>query len=48
MIEVYVPHESNKYPAYFPYWLQISGMVGKAKVRIVDSGSQLASPARAP
>lgn len=39
-IEVYLPKDSDKYPSYFPYWLQISGMVGKAKVRIIDSGSQ--------
>lgn len=43
-IEVYVPKDSDKYPAYFPYWLQISGIVGNAKVRIVDSGSGLTSP----
>lgn len=41
VIEVYVPKESDKYPAYFPYWLQINGIVGKAKVRIIDSGSGL-------
>ncbi len=39
IIEVYIPEESEKYPTYFPYWLQISGMFGKAKVHIVDSGS---------
>lgn len=40
-IEVYVPLENDKYPSYFPYWLQISGMVGKAQIRIVDSGTTL-------
>lgn len=40
-IEVYLPKDSQQYPSYFPYWLQISGMVGKAKVRIVDSGANL-------
>lgn len=45
-IEVYMPKDSDKYPAYFPYWLQVNGVVGKAKVRIVDSGSGLASPAQ--
>lgn len=44
MIEVYIPEESDLYPSYFPYWLQISGMIGKAKVRVVDSGSGLVSP----
>lgn len=44
IIEIYVPLENDKYPSYFPYWLQISGVVGNAKVRIVDSGSGLVSP----
>lgn len=48
MIEIYLPQDSQKYPAYFPYWLQISGIIGKAKVRIVDSGSGLTSPGRVP
>lgn len=43
-VEVYTPRESNKYPAYFPYWLQISGIIGNAKIRIVDSGSHMDSP----
>lgn len=43
-IEVYVPRDSQRYPSYFPYWLQINGVVGKAKIRIIDSGSQLQSP----
>jgi hypothetical protein len=41
LIEVYVPQENTKYPSYFPYWLQVSGVVGNAKVRIVDSGTGL-------
>lgn len=41
LIEVYLPTDKTKYPAYFPYWLQVTGMIGKAKVRIVDSGSGL-------
>lgn len=43
-IEVYLPKNSQSYPSYFPYWLQINGAVGKAKIRIIDSGSQLKSP----
>lgn len=38
IIEVYVPQNPGVYPAYFPYWLQVSGIVGKAKVHIIDSG----------
>lgn len=41
VIEVFVPKDSERYPTYFPYWLQINGMVGKAKVRIIDSGKDL-------
>lgn len=44
LIEVYIPDDSERYPSYFPYWLQISGAVCKAKVRIVDSGTGLVSP----
>lgn len=43
-IEIYIPEKSDKYPSYFPYWLQISGIVGNAKIRIVESGSDLRSP----
>jgi hypothetical protein len=47
-IEVYLPAESTKFLSYFPYWLQISGMIGKAKVRIIDSGAKLSSPVPSP
>lgn len=40
-IEVFIPTENDKYPSYFPYWLQMSGLVGKARIRIVDSGTNL-------
>lgn len=38
IIEIYLPQNPGGYPAYFPYWLQVSGIVGKAKVHIIDSG----------
>ncbi len=38
IIEVYLPQNPGVYPAYFPYWLQVSGIIGKAKVHIIDSG----------
>ena len=47
-IEVYLPQDSQRYPAYFPYWLQINGAIGKAKIRIIDSGSKLQSPKPSP
>lgn len=40
-IEVYTPENSDLYPAYLPYWLEISGVVGSQKIRIVDSGKNL-------
>lgn len=43
-IEIYLPKEDAKYPSYFPYWLQISGLIGKAKIRMIDSGRNLKSP----
>lgn len=42
-VEVYIPRD-ERFPSYFPYWLQISGGIGKANFRIIDSGSNLHSP----
>lgn len=44
VIEVFLPQDNRLYPSYFPYWLQIIGAVGKAKIRIIDSGHNLQSP----
>lgn len=38
LIEIYLPQEGQLYPSYFPYFMQVSGMIGKAKMHIVDSG----------
>lgn len=43
-ILVYLPEEGSSYPSYFPYWLEISGALTKAKVRIIDTGHNLKSP----
>ncbi len=43
-ITVYLPEASSNYPSYFPYWLQVRGFIGKARVRTVDSGRNLKSP----
>lgn len=43
-IEIFLPKDNTNYPSYFPYWLQISGGIGKAKIRIIDSGQNLKSP----
>lgn len=42
-IEIYTPDDSELYPSYLPYWLEISGMMGNAKIRIIDSGRNLNS-----
>ncbi len=47
-ITVYLPADERKYPTYFPYWLEIQGMLGKAKIRIIDSGKGLESPRPGP
>ncbi|CRX38642.1 hypothetical protein [Estrella lausannensis] len=39
-VEIYLPQEGQKYPSYFPYYMEISGMIGKAKLHIVDSGTE--------
>jgi hypothetical protein len=44
LIEIYLPSDKQRFLSYFPYWLQISGAIGKAKIRIIDSGSGLKSP----
>jgi hypothetical protein len=43
-VEIYLPQANTLYPAYFPYWLQISGLIGKARLRIIDSGANLTTP----
>ncbi len=47
-ITVYLPKDERAYPTYFPYWLEIQGMLGKAKISIVDSGRNLESPRPGP
>lgn len=48
MIEIYLPKDSDQYPAYFPYWLQAKGMAGQANMRVVDSGKGLFSSRQSP
>jgi hypothetical protein len=47
-IDVYLPQDRVRYPAYFPYWLQISAVVGKAQIFIIDSGHEMTSSALLP
>lgn len=49
MIEIYLPNtaasqHAPRFPIYFPYWLEVEGKIGSAKVRIVDSGTGASSP----
>ena len=43
-ITVYMPKDDERYPSYFPYWLEVRATVGSAKVRVIDSGRDLESP----
>lgn len=47
-ITVYLPQDEQKYPTYFPYWLEIQVMLGKAKISIADSGHNMQSPRPGP
>ncbi|MCB1213393.1 MAG: hypothetical protein KDK40_03755 [Chlamydiia bacterium] len=42
-VDIYLPEENTRYPAYFPYWLEIKGTFTKAKIRITDTGKGLHS-----
>ncbi len=48
-IEIYLPNSSacvdkEAYPLYFPYWLEIEGRIGGARIRVIDSGLNAHSP----
>ncbi|MCH9627142.1 MAG: hypothetical protein S4CHLAM2_07770 [Chlamydiales bacterium] len=48
-VEIYLPCSVDDpsvpaYPTYFPYWIEVDGKIGSAKVRIVDSGMGARSP----
>lgn len=43
-IEIYLPAATTAYPSYFPYWLEVQGVTGRAKIRVLDSGHGLKSP----
>lgn len=49
IIEVYLPEiikssQVPSYPAYFPFWMEVEGKIGSAKIRVVDSGTGVISP----
>ena len=45
-VEIYLPNpqENASFPLYFPYWLEVEGKIGSARVRVVDSGTGAKSP----
>lgn len=46
-VEIYMPHNGNEdfaFPTYFPYWIEVDGKIGCAKIRIIDSGKGAHSP----
>ncbi len=49
IVEIYLPYETGDesvpiYPTYFPYWIEVEGKIGSARVRIIDSGTEARSP----
>jgi len=46
-VEIYLPEQLDGYPSYFPYWLQVSNIIGRASLRIIDSGKGMISPVQA-
>jgi hypothetical protein len=43
-ITAYVPVQDDRYPSYLPYWVEIDGMVGRAHLRVIEGGRNMASP----
>ena len=48
-VEIYLPEDPwdshlPAYPTYFPYWVEVEGKIGSAKVRVIDSGTGVHSP----
>lgn len=46
IVEIYLPEkkEGATYPTYFPYWVELDGKMGSAKIRIIGSGKGAVSP----
>jgi hypothetical protein len=45
IIELYLPENpSPDYPSFFPYWFEVEGKLGSAKLRVVDSGFNAKGP----
>ncbi len=37
-IEIYLPEANSPYLTFFPYWMEVEGRLGQAKLRLVESG----------
>ena len=44
MIDLFLPSDPEHALSYFPAWLEVAGALGRAQLRIVDSGKGLVSP----
>lgn len=49
IMEIYTPDLSQssqlpKFPTYFPFWIEVEGKIGHAKIRVIDSGTGVQSP----
>ena len=42
-VEIFLPQDEDKLPAYFPFWIQASNQFAQAKMRVIDSGADLKS-----
>ena len=42
-IEIFLPQDNEGVPGYFPFWIQASNQFAQAKMRVIDSGSNLKS-----
>lgn len=42
-ITIYLLADGQRYPNYFPYWLQAKGNITKGQLRVIDSGKKLTS-----
>ncbi len=45
VLYIYIPKPSSQALSFFPYWIEITGNIGKVKLRVVDSGRLLYNPA---
>ena len=43
-LEIYIPEDSDLYPSYFPFWIQLQHGLGRVNLRVVDSGRDMVSP----